>query len=53
MSAIQFLRERAGKFVAIIIGFSLFLFVVSDFFGKGRGQRLKQKKAYEIGQIAG
>lgn len=53
MSAIQFLRERAGKLVAIIIGFSLFLFVVSDFFGKGRGQRLKQKKAYEIGQIAG
>ena len=53
MSAIQFLRERAGKLVAIIIGFSLFLFVVSDFFGRGRGQRLKQKKAYEIGQIAG
>lgn len=53
MSAIQFLREKAGVFVAGIIGLSLFLFVVSDFFGGGRGQRLKAKKYYEIGQIAG
>jgi len=53
MSAIQFLREKAGVFVAGLIGFSLFLFVVSDFFGKGRGERLKQKKYYEVGQIAG
>jgi peptidyl-prolyl cis-trans isomerase D len=53
MSAIQFLREKAGVFVAGTIGFSLFLFVVSDFFGRGRGQRVRQKKYYEIGQIAG
>jgi peptidyl-prolyl cis-trans isomerase D len=53
MSALQFLREKAGVLVAGLIGFSLFLFVVSDFFGKGRGQRLKQKKYYEIGQIGG
>jgi peptidyl-prolyl cis-trans isomerase D len=53
MSALQFLREKAGVLVAGLIGFSLFLFVVSDFFGKGRGQRLKQKKYYEIGQIKG
>ena len=53
MSAIQFLREKAGVFVAGIIGLSLFLFVVSDFFGGGRGQRLQAKKYYEIGQIAG
>jgi NADH:ubiquinone oxidoreductase subunit 3 (subunit A) len=53
MSAIQFLREKAGVFVAGIIGFSLFLFVISDFFGGGRSQRIKQRKAYEIGQIAG
>lgn len=53
MSAIQFLREKAGVFVAVIIGFSLFLFVISDFFGGGRSQRIKQRKAYEIGQIAG
>jgi peptidyl-prolyl cis-trans isomerase D len=53
MSALQFLREKAGVLVAAVIGLSLFLFVVSDFFGKGRGQRLKQKKYYEIGQISG
>lgn len=53
MSTLQFLREKAGVLVAGVIGLSLFLFVVSDFFGKGRGQRIKQKKYYEIGQIAG
>jgi len=53
MSALQFLREKAGVLVAGVIGLSLFLFVVSDFFGRGRGQRLKQKKYYEIGQIGG
>jgi peptidyl-prolyl cis-trans isomerase D len=53
MSALQFLREKAGVVVAGVIGLSLFLFVVSDFFGKGRGQRLKQKRYYEIGQIGG
>jgi peptidyl-prolyl cis-trans isomerase D len=53
MSALQFLREKAGILVAGLIGFSLFLFVVSDFFGRGRGQRMKQKKYYEIGQIGG
>ena len=53
MSALQFLREKAGVLVAGVIGLSLFLFVVSDFFGKGRGQRMKQKKYYELGQIGG
>ena len=53
MSALQFLREKAGVLVAGVIGLSLFLFVVSDFFGRGRGERLKQKKYYEIGQISG
>lgn len=53
MSAIQFLREKAGVFVAGTIGLSLFLFVVSDFFGGSRSQRIQQKKYYEIGQIAG
>jgi peptidyl-prolyl cis-trans isomerase D len=53
MSLLEFLRIRAGAFVAVFIGFSLFLFVVSDFFGGGRGQRMKQKKYYEIGQISG
>ncbi|MCX6253469.1 MAG: SurA N-terminal domain-containing protein [Bacteroidia bacterium] len=53
MSTLQFLREKAGVLVAGVIGLSLFLFVVSDFFGRGRGQRIKQKKYYEIGQISG
>ena len=53
MSALQFLREKAGVLVAGVIGLSLFLFVVSDFFGKGRGQRLKMKKYYEVGRING
>jgi peptidyl-prolyl cis-trans isomerase D len=53
MSALQFLREKAGVLVAGVIGLSLFLFVVSDFFGRGRGQRSKQKKYYEIGRING
>ncbi len=53
MSTLQFLREKAGVLVAGVIGLSLFLFVVSDFFGRGRGQRIKQKKYYEIGQIGG
>jgi peptidyl-prolyl cis-trans isomerase D len=53
MSTLQFLRERAGVLVAGVIGVSLLLFVVSDFFGGGRGQRMKQKKYYEIGQISG
>jgi peptidyl-prolyl cis-trans isomerase D len=53
MSTLQFLREKAGVLVAGVIGLSLFIFVVSDFFGRGRGQRMKQKKYYEIGQISG
>jgi len=53
MSTLQFLREKAGVLVAGVIGLSLLLFVVSDFFGNGRGQRMKQKKAYEIGIIGG
>lgn len=53
MSALQFLREKAGILVAVVIGVSLLLFVVSDFFGNGRGQRQQQRKYYEIGEIAG
>ncbi|HUV01062.1 MAG TPA: peptidylprolyl isomerase [Bacteroidales bacterium] len=51
MSALQFLREKAGVLVAGVIGLSLFLFVVSDFFGNGRGQRAQARKYYEIGRI--
>jgi len=53
MSAIQFLREKAGVFVAVIIGLALFLFVVSDFFGGGTGQNRRIRKYYELGEIAG
>jgi peptidyl-prolyl cis-trans isomerase D len=53
MSALQFLREKAGVLVAGLIGLSLFIFVVSDFFGRGSQTRGKQKKYYEIGQIGG
>jgi peptidyl-prolyl cis-trans isomerase D len=51
MSALQFLREKAGVLVAALIGLSLFIFVISDFFGNGRGQRIQQRKYYEIGKI--
>jgi peptidyl-prolyl cis-trans isomerase D len=53
MSAIQFLREKAAVLISGVIGFSLFLFVVSDFFGNGRSRRRQERKYYEIGQIAG
>lgn len=53
MSAIQFLRERAGVVISVIIGFSLILFVVSDLVGNGRRQRQKEKEYYELGKIAG
>jgi peptidyl-prolyl cis-trans isomerase D len=51
MSVLQFLREKAGILVAGVIGLSLFIFVVSDFFGNGTGQRAQSRKYYEIGKI--
>jgi peptidyl-prolyl cis-trans isomerase D len=53
MSALQFLREKAGILVAGLIGFSLLIFVVSDFFGRGKNQGRRMRKYYEIGQISG
>ncbi len=53
MSALQFLREKAGVLVAGLIGLSLFIFVISDFFGSGRNQSRRMQKYYEIGEIAG
>ena len=44
MSALQFLREKAGVLVAGVIGLSLFLFVVSDFFGKRKRPETEAKK---------
>jgi len=51
MSALQYLREKAGTLVAGVIGVALVLFVVSDFFGGGRGQRKQLREFYEIGKI--
>jgi peptidyl-prolyl cis-trans isomerase D len=51
MSVLQFLRERAGVLVAVVIGLSLFIFVIGDFFGGGTGQRAQARKYYEIGKI--
>lgn len=51
MSALQYLRDKAGVLVAGVIGLSLFIFVVSDFFGGGRSQRIRQRRYYEIGEI--
>jgi len=53
MAAIQYLREKAGVFVAALIGLSLFIFVISDFFGGNRSARIRQRKYYEIGQVSG
>ncbi|HEX2970003.1 MAG TPA: SurA N-terminal domain-containing protein [Bacteroidales bacterium] len=53
MSALQFLREKAGVLVAGFIGLSLFIFVISDFFGSGRNQGRRMEKYYELGEIAG
>ena len=44
MSALQFLREKAGVLVAGVIGLSLFLFVVSDFFGEWKRTENEAKK---------
>ena len=52
MSAIQFLREKAGVFVAVVIGISFPFFVVSDFFG-GEEDRDYRQKYYQIGEISG
>lgn len=53
MSAIQFLREKAGAFVAVVIGVSLLLFIIGDLAGSGSGQRRRMNKYYELGEIAG
>ncbi len=53
MSVLQTLRERAGALLAIVVGASLLLFVVGDFFGNGRGQRIRAKKYYELADIGG
>jgi peptidyl-prolyl cis-trans isomerase D len=53
MAILQTLREKAGPLVAIVIGISLLLFVVSDFFGNNTAQRRKADKYYQLADIDG
>ncbi len=53
MAILQNLRDKAGPLVAIVIGVSLLLFVVSDFFGSNAGQRRKAEKYYQLARIDG
>lgn len=53
MAILQTLREKAGPLVAIVIGVSLLLFVVSDFFGNNNAQRRKADKYYQLADIDG
>ena len=53
MAILQDLREKAGPLVAIVIGVSLLLFVVSDFFGNNNTQRRRAEKYYELARIDG
>ena len=53
MAVLQTLREKAGPLVAIVIGVSLLLFVVSDFFGSNNAQRRKASKYYQLAMIDG
>lgn len=53
MAILQTLREKAGPLVAGVIGVSLLLFVVSDFFGNNTSQRRKASKYYELAIIDG
>ncbi|NLD64201.1 MAG: hypothetical protein GX646_09905 [Bacteroidales bacterium] len=53
MAILQDLREKAGPLVAIVIGVSLLLFVVSDFFGNNTSQRRKADKYYQLALIDG
>jgi peptidyl-prolyl cis-trans isomerase D len=51
MSVLQTLREKAGPLVAGLIGLSLLIFIVSDFFGNNTAQRRRAKKYYELATI--
>lgn len=53
MSVLQTLREKAGPLVAGVIGLSLLIFIVSDFFDSNSSQRKKAKKYYELASVDG
>ncbi len=47
------MREKAGAFLAVVIGATIIVFVLSDSLGNGQGQGKKTKKYYEIADING
>ena len=51
MAILQTLREKAGVFVAGAIGLSLFIFVISDFFGIEHNRRPKEAEEENQGNI--
>ncbi len=53
MSVLQTMRERAGALLAVIIGITIIVFVLSDSLGGGKGQNRQAKKYYEIATIDG
>ncbi len=53
MAILQNLRDKAGPLVAIVIGLSLLLFIVSDFFGNNTAQRRRADKYYQLARIDG
>jgi peptidyl-prolyl cis-trans isomerase D len=53
MAILQNLREKAGPLLAIVIGLSLLLFVISDFFGNNNAQRRRADKYYQLARIDG
>lgn len=53
MSVLQTMRDRAGALLAVIIGVTIIVFVLSDSLGSGGGQNRKAKQYYEIARIDG
>ena len=53
MSVLQTMRDRAGALLAVIIGITIIVFVLSDSLGGGKGQNRQAKKYYEIATIDG
>lgn len=47
------MRDRAGALLAVIIGVTIIVFVLSDSLGGGKGQNRQAKKYYEIATIDG
>lgn len=53
MSVLQTMRDRAGALLAVIIGITIIVFVLSDSLGSGNSSNRKAKQYYEIARIDG